>query len=69
MRITVWSTFISEMNPLLKGMSDESRSSAEGDGDDELVVMVEIKLADVIYGGTSAYLSALQLHPVPIIYS
>ena len=52
MRITVWSTFISEMNPLLKGMSDESRSSAEGDGDDELVVMVEIKLADVTYGGS-----------------
>ena len=50
-------------------MSDESMSSAEGGGDDELVVMVEIKLADVTYGGTSAYLSALQLHPVPIIYS
>ena len=57
MRITVWSTFISEMNPLLEGMSDENRSTAEGDGDNELVVTVEIKLADVTYGGTSAYLS------------
>ena len=53
MRITVWSTFISEMNPPLKGMSDESRSSAEGDGDDELVVLVEIKLADVIYDSSA----------------
>ena len=42
MKITVWSTFISEINPLLEGMSNESRSSAEGDGDDELVVLVFI---------------------------
>ena len=53
MRITVWSTFISEMNPLLEGMSDESRSSTEGDGDNELVVLVEIKLADVIYDSSA----------------
>ena len=29
-------------------MSAESMSSVEGDGDNELVVLVEIKLADVI---------------------
>ena len=53
----MWHTFISEITPLLEAVSDESRSSAEGDGDDDLVVMVEIKLADVTYGGTSEYLS------------
>ena len=57
MRIIFWRTFISETTPLLEAVSDESMSSAEGGGDDELVVMVEIKLADVTYGGTSAYLS------------
>ena len=44
MRVTVWRTFISN---LLEALSDQSMSSAEGDGDNELVVMVEIKLADV----------------------
>ena len=67
MRITVWSTFISKINPLLEGMFDESRSSAEGDGDNELVVLVEIKLADVIY--THQHTNLYQLYPVPIIYS
>ena len=57
MRITVWHTFISEILPVLEAMSDESRSSAEGDGDDKLMVTVEIKLADVTYGHTSEYLS------------
>lgn len=36
-------------------MADECMSSAEGDGDDELVVVVEIKLADVRLKYNSAY--------------
>ena len=51
MRIIVWRTFISEIIPLLEAVSDESMSNAEGGGDDEL--LVEINLADVTYGGTS----------------
>ena len=39
-------TFISEIIPLLKGMSAESMSSAEGQGDNELAMaMIEIELA------------------------
>ena len=56
MRIIFWRTFTSEITPLLEAVSDESMSRAEGGGDNELVVTVEIKLADVTYGGTSAYL-------------
>ena len=53
MRIIFWRTFTSEITPLLEAVSDESMSRAQGGGDDELVVTVEIKLADVTYGGTS----------------
>ena len=47
-------TFISEIIPLLRGMSAESMSSAEGHGDNELpMAMVEIKLADVTYDSSA----------------
>ena len=40
-------TFISETIPLLGGMSAKSMSNTKGHGDHELVVIIEIKLADV----------------------
>lgn len=53
-------------------MADECMNSAEGDGGNELVVMIEIKfkLADVTSGSSGAHQHANQMPtPVSIIYS